>query len=286
MKKYYKLLLVLSVTIFITSCSYLGPLSSKSSNLLEIHSIDVGQGDSTLIVSPDGHSMLIDAGEDEYSRNVIRHIKRSKVKCLDYLVGTHFDSDHIGGVDKVAKEIPTKQIFLTDDKGSNKDLIEIINISKEKNIPLSPLKSGQTIKLGRDISYYVLAPLSKKEDSNDNSLVILLKYLNHYSIFTGDAGSNIESEILSHYTLPRVDLLKVGHHGSKNSSCDQFLSNLSPKIAVISCGYGNSYGHPHQDTLDRLHKVNSKIYRTDLNGDMVFYFDGSKIYTKNRYKFQ
>lgn len=274
------ILLFISNGLLLTSCS------NKPSGYLEIHTIDVGQGDSSLIISPDGHSLLVDGGEEEYARNVIRHIKKSHINHLDYVIGTHFDSDHIGSLDKVVSEIPTSNIYLPPDKSSKKDLLEIISVSRSKTVNMSPLRAGDEFKLGDSLSIYILSPKHISDETNENSIVFLMKYKLQYFLFTGDASSQIESQVLSDYDLPHLDFLKVGHHGSKYSSAEDFLSTTKPKISTISCGYGNSYGHPHQETLDRLHTVGSKIYRTDLNGDMVFYFDGTKTYTKNRYEFE
>lgn len=276
---YKKIILVLIVAISLCSCK-------NQSNNLEVHSIDVGQGDSSLIISPSGQTMLVDAGEEEYSRNVIRHLKRSHIRHLDYIICTHFDSDHIGGVDKVIEEFDVSRVCLPPDRGKQKDLIEVINICKRKNIRVSPLKSRDRVKLGDDTKITILSPSSKKDDTNENSIVFLMQYKNQYMMFTGDASSNIEGEILASYRLPHICLLKLGHHGSKTSTSEELLNATKPNIGLVSCGYKNHYGHPHPDTLDRLHKYRTRVYRTDTNGDMVFMFDGSKIYTRKRYKWE
>lgn len=272
--------LTLLYTIFcLTACN-------PHQGQLEIHLIDVGQGDSTLVVTPDNKNILIDGGEDEYSRNVVRHLKRSHIKKLDAVIGTHFDSDHIGGLDKVIEEFPTKNVYFPPSRASKTDLIEILDVCRRKNIKITPLKSGDQVKLDHTL-INVLSPRNiSRDDENKNSLIFTIFQNGTSFMFTGDADSEMEKEVLAHYRLPRCIYLKTGHHGSKTASCDEFIGTIRPQMASISCGYKNKYGHPHQETLDTFKKYQVQTFRTDLNGDMVFYFDvrnTKKIYSKRKY---
>ena len=253
---------------------------------LQIHVIDVGQGDSTLVVTPDDKNILIDGGEDEYSRNVIRHLKRSHIRRLDAVIGTHFDSDLIGGLDKVIEEFPTNKVYFPPSKASKTDLIEILDVCRRKNIKITPIMAGSQLKFDQTL-INVLSPRKiSTTDENKNSLIFTIYQDGMSFMFTGDADSEMEREVLTHYRLPRCIYLKAGHHGSKTASCDEFIGTIRPKIASISCGYKNKYGHPHQETLDTLKKYQVQTFRTDLNGDMVFYFDlrnTKKIYSKGKY---
>lgn len=271
--------IVLSICILLTGCT-------SYDKTLQIHIIDVGQGDSTLVITPDKKAILIDAGLDEYSRNVIRHLKKSHIKKLDAVIGTHFDADHIGGIDKVIAEFPTKDVFFPPSKASKTDLIEILSICRKKKIKISSLKSGDRVKLGNCLISVLSPRIISKDNENKNSLIFTIFQDGANYMFTGDADSELEKQVLSSYKLPKCVYLKVGHHGSKTASCDDFIATIRPQIASISCGYKNRYGHPHQQTLDTLKKYRTQIFRTDLNGDMVFYFDlkdTKKIYSKDKY---
>lgn len=274
------------ILIFFLSITVITVTSCEKKTLLEIHIIDVEQGDSSLIISPDGKSMLIDAGEEEYSRNVIRELKKSNLKKIDYIIGTHYDSDHIGGIDKVTKKFDVGEVLLPDDKKNTDELMEIFQVCNEKNIAIKKVSSGDVINLGKKTKIYILSPGKIYDEANQNSIVFLMNNDSKYYMFTGDADSEIENEIMIQYKLPRCEFLKVGHHGSKTSSCDKFISEISPKISTISCGYKNSYGHPHKEVLSTLKIHQSKIYRTDINGTMTFYFDKSKIYTSKPYTYE
>src|SRR3712207_3037769 len=208
MKKTYttlknRLIACILMTIIAASGLLLTSCEKKPSGYLEIHTIDVGQGDSSLVISPDGHSLLVDGGEEEYARNVIRHIKKSRIHHLDYVIGTHFDSDHIGSLDKVISEIPTSKIFLPPDRSSKKDLLEIVSIAKHKSINITSLKAGEHFNLGENLSIYTLSPREISEETNENSIVFLMKYKLQYFLFTGDASSQIESSVLEDYQLPK-----------------------------------------------------------------------------------
>nr|WP_308550999.1 ComEC/Rec2 family competence protein [uncultured Peptostreptococcus sp.] len=282
-KSFIKLTLVY-FAIFLTVFSLTACSSYK--NQLEVHVIDVGQGDSTLVVTPDQKNILIDAGEDEYARNVIRHLKKSNIKKLDAIIGTHFDSDHIGGIDKVIAAFPTSTVYFPPSKASKTDLLEIIDVCRKKNIKITPLKSGDQLKLDQTL-INVLSPRTiSTSDENKNSLIFTIYQDGTSFMFTGDADSELERNVICHYRLPQCIYLKVGHHGSKTASCDDFIKAIRPQIASISCGYKNKYGHPHQETLDTLKKYQVQTFRSDLNGDMVFYFDvrdTKKIYSKKKY---
>ena len=237
-------------------------------------------------MTPDDKNILIDGGEDEYSRNVIRHLKRSHIRRLDAVIGTHFDSDHIGGLDKVIEEFPTNKVYFPPSKASKTDLIEILDVCRRKNIKITPIMAGSQLKFDQTL-INVLSPRKiSTTDENKNSLIFTIYQDGMSFMFTGDADSEMEREVLTHYRLPRCIYLKAGHHGSKTASCDEFIGTIRPKIASISCGYKNKYGHPHQETLDTLKKYQVQTFRTDLNGDMVFYFDlrnTKKIYSKGKY---
>lgn len=273
-------------TVIILMLCILNISSCNRAAYLEVHIIDVDQGESSLIVTKDRYTMLIDCGEERYYRNVLRHLKKNRIKKIDYLIGTHFDSDHIGAMDKIIKNIQVKKVILPKDSSSKKELVEVVNVCDKFGIKIESREAGDTFKVGSSTYVYVLSPSKIGEDSNENSLVMDLSYKNRSLIFTGDAGIESEKNILQKFNIGKCDFLKVGHHGSKNSTGKEFINILKPSISSISCGYKNRYGHPHQEVVEILKENNSKIFRTDVNGSMVFYFDEDKIFQKEKYQYE
>ena len=265
------IIVLLFFSIFLSSCK-------DNINELKVDVIDVGQGDSILIVTPDRKSLLVDAGEHDFSRSVIRDIKINKIKKLDYVLGTHSDSDHIGGMDDVIEEVGAENLILSQDNNMKPELNELLNAAKSQNTNVLYAKSGDTIDIGDDTSIYILSPEKITDDPNKNSLVFLMKYKEHSLMFTGDADSEIEGQILRNYNLSHCDFLKAGHHGSKTSSSEKFIEAITPNITAISCGYQNRYGHPSKETLETLSKYNSNVYRTDLYGTLHFYFNDEGVF--------
>lgn len=246
---------------------------------LVVHYIDVGQGDSEL-VQINNKNLLIDAGPKDAEDKVVSYIKAQGITTLDYLIETHPHEDHIGGMEAVVKSFkinefigpkiynpPTTSIF--------KDLITTL---KNRNMKITVLEPGDSINLGENAKCQILSPIKSSYDNlNNYSVVLKITYKNSKFLFTGDAEQEDESKILNNGFDISSDVLKVGHHGSSSSSSENFLKEVSPKIAVISCGKNNDYGHPHKVTLDKLNSINCKIYRTDLNSDIVITSDGNNI---------
>lgn len=263
--------IVLLFSIFISSCN-------ENFNELKVDVIDVGQGDSILIITPNKKTLLVDSGEDEYSRNVIRNLKENNVKKVDFALGTHSDSDHIGAMDDVIEEIPTENIILSKDNNLNKDLKNLFKSAKENNVNIIITEADNTIKIDENVYIHILSPSDIKNDPNKNSIVFILEYNNYSLMFTGDADSEIESAIVGKYSLEHCDFLKAGHHGSKTSSSKRLIETIRPDITAISCGHNNRYGHPSDETLKTLKEYNSKVYRTDLSGTLQFHFTDDGIF--------
>lgn len=278
MRKFFLISLILL-------CSILFIIKFNNHNkYLLVHVIDVGQGDSTFIATPSGKTILIDGGEDKNYREVLVNIRKNKFNHIDYMISSHSDSDHNGSLDKILKKINTNKIFMPKENTDNKDYLELIYEASNQHKKINRIKKVDKIQIDNDTKIFALSPESIKEKPNDNSLVLLIKYKNQFLLFTGDASKDIESKIITKYRLPKCTFLKVGHHGSKNSSSKEFLDIIKPKISVISCGYMNRHSHPHKETLNRLKNTNTIIYRTDINGDLTFYLDGKNIYAKDTYQ--
>ena len=274
--KYYKFLLIIIIIALFSGCD--------KKEILSVHIIDVGQGDSILIKTPSDKKILIDGGNEDSEHIIKSYLRKEKVKSLDIIIATHPDSDHIGSLDYVVDKFDVKSIYMPDQNPNSSSYKNLIKACKNKNLDINYLFKGDTLNVDEYINLLVLSPSYIQQDNNLNSIVFNLNYKNKSFLFTGDCEETNEIDIINSFDLNDVDFLKVAHHGSSSSSTAEFINKTSPDVAVISCGYKNQYGHPHQSTLDTLEENNVLTYRTDINGDMVFYSDGSTITTKHKYK--
>lgn len=277
MNKNIKLTIILIFILSLCGCK-------KYDNFLSVHIIDVGQGDCILIKTPEKKNILIDGGDEDTYKIIRSYLKWNKVKNLDIVIATHFDKDHIGSLDNVIDSFNVKKVYTPNQKCTSQHADNLIDSCENKNIKISNLQKDDELKIDQNISIHILSPSYIQDNNNSNSIVFNLKYKDMDFLFTGDCEEENEKEIISSYNLEDVDFLKVAHHGSSSSSSNEFIEETTPSIAAISCGYKNNYGHPHKSTLDTLKKYNVKIFRTDINGDLVFYSDGSKIFTTKKYK--
>ena len=243
---------------------------------LEVHFIDVGQGDSILI-KQNGHNMLIDAGDNKYGQTVVNYLKENGVKKLDYVIGTHPHADHIGGLDDVIYAFDVEKVFLPNITHTTKTFEDLLIAIQSKNLNITVPEVGGVYELG-DASFKILAPANSYYDNLNNfSIVIRLEYGNNSFLFTADAEDVLEVEMLnSGYNL-KSDVLKVGHHGSNTSTTASFLNAINPKYAVIQLASNNEYGHPSAEVISRLREKNIEIYRNDLDGTIVAKSDGNSI---------
>ena len=257
---------------------------NKYKEFLSIHIIDVGQGDCILIKTPENQNILIDGGDEDSYKIIKSYLKLNKVKNIDIIIATHFDKDHIGSLDEIINNFNVNKIYTPNQTSNSDSYNNLINACKNKNLKLNYLIKGDSIRIAKNTKLDILSPSYIQENSNANSIVLNLEYFNMDFLFTGDCEETNEVEIVNSYKLEDIDFLKVSHHGSSSSSTDKFIKEATPSIAAISCGYKNQYGHPHKSTLDTLEKYGAKTIRTDINGDLVFYSDGYKIFTNKNYK--
>lgn len=251
-------------------------LNNKTIGNLKVHYIDVGQGDSILI-QQDGHNMLIDAGTNAAETIVVNYLKSNGITKLDYVIGTHPHEDHIGGLDKVIDTFEVGQVFMPKVTHTSQTFKSVVTSIKNKGLKITTPKVGDSYGLG-NATWQILAPVSASYDNlNNYSIVTKLKFGNNSFIFTGDAESLSEGEILKKQLDISSDVLKVGHHGSRTSTTQNFLNKVNPKYAVISCGKGNKYGHPTQETLNKLKNKSIQTYRTDECGNVIATSDGNNI---------
>lgn len=242
---------------------------------MEVHFIDVGQGDATL-VKADGHYMLIDAGDNSKGSAVQLYLSKQGVEKLDYLILTHTDADHIGGADVIVSKFDIDQIFLGDFKKDNKTYKELMDAMAYRDIVYEVPEAGAEYQLG-NASFIIIAPNAVYEDPNNSSIALVLKNGENTFLFSGDCEADAEADILSNGLDIDVDVYKAGHHGSKTSSSKEFLEAMTPVYSVISCEENNSYGFPHAETLNNLRSMGVKVFRTDEQGSIIAYSDGSKL---------
>lgn len=245
---------------------------------IELHFIDVGQGDSILIRTAGGN-ILIDAGPGSAEEELKYYLSDLDISTLEYAVFTHPHEDHIGGADMIMTDFTVSNVILPAAETETKTYARMMEAIEGSGATLITAVSGSEYTLG-SMTMTLLAPNAEKYSNlNNYSVALRLAFGGTSFILTGDAEALSEGEILENFDAAflNCDLYKVGHHGSETSSSQAFLEVIVPKISVISCGAGNSYGHPHAITLDKLEKIGSEVYRTDLLGSIVFRSDGSEI---------
>ncbi|MCM1022622.1 MAG: MBL fold metallo-hydrolase [Prevotella sp.] len=257
---------------------------------LEIHYIDVGQGDCSLI-KWEGAAVLIDCGERENAGKVLGYLEEQGVEKLDIIIATHPHSDHIGALGDVISGIDAERVIApkvsSDMTPTTKTYERFLNALRDKAMKLTAAKPGTVYTLAGRTSrsadkqppkLEILAPVDDYDDLNDYSVVVRLTYGNTAYLFTGDAESRAEKDILASGAEVGADVLKVGHHGSSTSTGEKFLEAVSPDVCVIQCGAGNSYGHPHAEILERIAAIGAKYFRNDINGTVKVYSDGEQIF--------
>lgn len=242
----------------------------------EFHFIDVGQGDATMILTGEG-AVVIDAGPGDHADSTLEYIK-SYTDRIDYLILTHPHEDHIGGADEIIENIKVENVIMSDAYSDTLvfttllDAIEAADVNVIEAVPEDSYEAG-------GIKLTILAPLSEFTDLNDYSIVTHVEYGKTSVVVTGDVENHSEKLMVERFgpLVLSADILQVGHHGSSTSNSAKFIDAVSPKWAVISCGEGNSYGHPHKETLDKLKKRGIEWFRTDELGHIVFESDGENI---------
>lgn len=242
---------------------------------MAVHFIDVGQGDATLIIA-DGHAMLIDAGDSAKGTTVQLYLEKQGVTKLDYLILTHPDADHIGGADVIVSKFDIDNIFMSSFTKDSKTYNELISAIDYKDYKWLEPAVGSEYTLG-NAKFTIAAPNATYSDADNSSVAILLENGEDSFLFTGDAGEKAEADIVSNGISIDADVYQTGHHGSKTSSSDILLDAAAIEYAVISCAEGNSYGHPHSQTLNSFRSRGIKVFRTDEQGSIVAASSGTGI---------
>ncbi len=290
-KKLNRIVLVLSLAVTLCIVLYVAVIndapagsehaaSTPAAGLkqeLSVIVIDVGQGDSILVTFGADETMLIDAGESKEAKAVKEELDERGISQIDILVATHPHADHIGGMAEIINDYEIGCVYLPDMQSNTKTYRNLRDTIEKHQIPIVEAFVGDKFKLGSAECAIVSPAQDADKDANNESVMLLLDYLDTEFLFTGDAEEWAEEQVLSAGYPIDADVLKVAHHGSSTGTSEAFLKAVTPDYAVISCGQDNKYGHPHEETLELLDRYNIDTWRTDVSGDVLFQSDGNNI---------
>ncbi|MBQ6932487.1 MAG: MBL fold metallo-hydrolase [Clostridia bacterium] len=251
--------------------------NSKIDSEFSVHFIDVGQGDCTLIKTPDGN-MLIDAGENGYETTVLDYLEAQGVDSLKYFVATHPHSDHIGGAAEVLEAVSVENVIMPklskDNTPATATYEKMLTAIKNSSAKVISAKPGSEYSFG-GAEFTVLAPFEQDENLNNMSVVLKLSYKGYSFMLSGDAEKEVENRILKAGYDISADVYKGAHHGSSTSNSKKFVKAINPTYAVLSYEEGNSYGHPHRETVELFNEEGIVYYSTADYGTIVFTVDNS-----------
>ena len=265
---------VMMVVLLLSGCQIAQPKSAEgvlSGALFNVQFLDVGQGDSIFLQSPEGKTMLVDAGTKGAGRNIANYLQGLGIKKIDYVVATHPDADHIGGLVPILEQFEVGTFVDSGKPHTSQTFIDMLTLIDNKSITYYVPATGDEWSLG-DAKVEVLHANENAKDNNDASIVLRVLYDEVSFLLTGDAGISLEKEMMKSDVKSTV--LKAGHHGSNTSSSPQFIQAVQPEIAILSYGEGNKYGHPHDEVMDVLAQQNVKVYATATQGNIIVETDG------------
>ncbi len=274
--------LVIFAVIFIDNAEIFKTDSAYNANNDDfVKIIDVGQGDSVLIYS-NGYSALVDVGIPDAANEICAALEEHNIEFLDVLMLTHLDNDHVGGVSGVTQVFEVKNLILPEISIESEGLNAAqfaINRVKASGGEIFTAVEGMNFKIG-EFTITILSHLTEMNNDNNRSIVAMAEIDKRKFLLTGDIEAKGERAIIEEGIDLGCDVLKVAHHGSNSSTTDEFLKLAKPSYAAISVGVDNRYGHPHSNVLSALEYYGAKIYRTDLDGDIIFFVNDGKISVK------
>jgi competence protein ComEC len=281
MKNRKFLFLILGFLVISNLIAWLVVFDLAKAQFLEVNFFDVGQGDTVFIETPQRHRILIDGGPGSIILEKLSKEMSFWDRTIDLIILTHPEADHLSGLNEVLKRYKVENILWTGvvrDTAEYKEWLKLINEGKAK---IFLAKTGQKIST-RNILVELLFPFENLEgeefkDSNNTSIVGKLVFGDISFLFTGDIYKEVEKELIDRGVDVDSDILKISHHGSKTSTSEEFLKEVSPEIAIISVGKNNSYKHPHQEVLEVLSKYGINVLRTDEQGDIKIISDGKNL---------
>ena len=248
---------------------------NTNNDLLKVHYLDVGQGDSIFIELPNNETMLIDAAESYQSENIINYLKNLNYQKIDYVIGTHPHTDHIGGLKDIINTFEIGKIYMPKVVSTTKTYENLLIAIKDKNLKINTAKAGTSIIDTDALKINILAPNnSTYTELNNYSVVTKITYGTTKFLFMGDAEKLSENEIKEDVT---ADVIKIGHHGSNTSSSINFIKKVNAKYGIISVGLNNKYNLPKEETITNWENSGTKIYLTSINGTIRASSDGTNI---------
>lgn len=276
LKKWRKLIVVALAIVLIVVCAGIRlyrtvEREEATEGKLTVHFIDVGQGDAALLTFPDGTTAMIDTGTPESSSDLVAYLRRWEVERVDRIYLSHLHSDHAGGLDAICEAFEVGELCYASEPPT------LSAEQAEKQIVYRPLTAGDCIESG-GVTVSVLAPLAEHKEENDNSMILRVEYGDISFLFTGDAEEDEENDLLefSPEALD-ADVLKVGHHGSANSTSQDFVDAVSPRVAILSASSDNSFGHPTPSVVERLQAAGAAVYSTHESGSVTLICDGKSV---------
>lgn len=244
---------------------------------LELHFIDVGQGDA-ILVRCDGHNMMIDGGLPAQSSKIYSYLGKLDIDHLDYIVASHGHADHVGGLSAALNRVTVDTALSSISDFDGEQFQDFKRYLEKQNVVITVPTVGSVFSLG-GASFEVLGPTRASSNENNMSLVLRLTYGSFHALFAGDAEYDEEQDIMNTGKDLQSNVMKVGHHGSDSASGYQWIYKIHPETAVISCGRSNIYGHPEENTLSRYRDSGAKVLRTDLQGDIIVSVKPDGTYT-------
>ena len=270
------LVIILSIALFVfTGCN-------RASDVLSIHMIEVGQGESILIITPNNKTILVDAGETPQGKKVKSYLLKHRINKINLLIGTHPHTDHIGGLSEIVNNFEIEKIMMPQKPHTSATFEKLLTTIESKGLTISPPQPNDIIEFDKDIKLHFLGPIKDYgENLNLWSIVFRLDYKNKSFLFTGDMEREAEMDLMDTYNKNNLsaNVLKVGHQGSNASTTQQFIDYVGPEVALISLGSNNPYNHPHKEVITRLEESDVLIYRTDLQQTVVIFSDGESIWS-------
>ncbi|WP_373895375.1 ComEC/Rec2 family competence protein [Virgibacillus natechei] len=248
-------------------------IHSASQQDMQVHFIDVGQGDSMLIQTPSDKTILIDGGPPESGKKVVSYLEDQQIEKIDLLVATHPDIDHIGGLPYVMEHIEIGQILDSGKLYSTKTYARYVNEIRKQGIPIKIAEINEPIELDPLLQIHVLNSYEKDKNNNQSSIALKITYDEIDFLLMSDVEKEQEKELIKNGEL-QAEIIKVAHHGSNTSSSMKFLREVNPEIAILTYSIENDYGHPVHRVIENLHRINATIYSTATFGDIMLRTDG------------
>jgi competence protein ComEC len=242
----------------------------------EAHFINVGQGDSTLLMTPNGKSVLIDGGKRSAGEDVVSYLRNEGITSLDLVVATHPDADHIGGLIDVLEQFNVEKVLDSGQTHTSQTYMDYLNLIDQKNIPFQVASVGELLDLDPSVDFQVLNSGEGHSENNEASIVLKVSHGEIDFMLTGDATTDVEVEMISQFNV-EAEILKIGHHGSNTSTSDEFVNAVDPEVGILSYGE-NSYGHPESEVVNRMWDAGATLYSTCDHGSITVESNGASYY--------